>query len=118
MSLDGRVRGDDELARGDWGRGRRGSIAGVHGRVRRGLVWFGMCGVGLGEHAADLVVGDLVEVEVPGADGVEVVWEEEADGFVTERFDAVPGLLGGDRDGDDEVGGVLLAECGQRGAHG
>src|SRR4051812_32724872 len=70
------------------------------------------------EQIAYLLIGRLREVFVPLPDRVKWLRRHRADDLVHAHPVLVTGLRCRNRDGDDDAGGLLLAERGGRGSHG
>jgi len=73
---------------------------------------------GAAEEFADFGVGGLGEVLVPLADRLEPGGREEADDLVGFLGEPLADGRRGDRNSDDDAGGVAQAESGDGGAHG
>src|SRR5262249_36785770 len=72
----------------------------------------------LNQQLMSLFVGYLRKVFVPEPDGVKGLWGDRADQVIHVRFEFCTGVGGGDGYGDDNLRRLLLAQGGDRRAHG
>src|SRR5262249_46385969 len=69
------------------------------------------------EQSVDLLIGRLREIAVPEPDGIKGVGRAGTDDFVGFILELRAGLRGTDGDGNDDPGGLLLAQGGDRRPH-